>query len=66
MSNETLNKKPPPSIAFGVVRTPAGWSAVRYEIEGAKVVAKKATEPDLRALALESFSKAIYELWDDV
>jgi hypothetical protein len=65
MSNEQTKKKPPPEMAMGVVRTPAGWSMVTYQIEGNRVVSRVATEPDLRALALERLAKEITSFWTD-
>lgn len=60
MSNEKKSER-----AFGVSRTPAGWILTEYQIEGARVVGRKTTEPDLRVLALERLSKEISVFWED-
>lgn len=62
MSN---SKEKKPDRAIGVIRTPAGWSMVEYLIDGSRVVAKKMTEPDLRAFALERLAKELTSFWDD-
>jgi len=36
---------------------------VEYEIKGGKVINEKASEPDLRAFALERFMKAMASFW---
>lgn len=61
MSKDSKKK---PEIAFGVTRTPVGWVVTRYQVEGAKVVARQSSEPDLRALALERLARDISEFWE--
>jgi len=58
-------KKDKPEVAYGLMRTPAGWSVARFLIDGNKVVEKKLSEPDLRSIALEQFIRDTSEFWDD-
>ncbi len=53
-----------PEVAYSLVRTPAGWVASRIVIEGGKVVSRKKSEPDMRAIALENFQRLTLEAWD--
>lgn len=46
-------------------RSPLGWQVVKYSMMGGKVVAEKASEPDMRVVALEQFRIAVAEIWSD-
>lgn len=58
------SKSPKVSKAFTVERAPGGWIVVEYEIQGSKVVSRKASQPDMRAIALETFQREIMQFWD--
>lgn len=60
------SKKEQPQVLFGMRRTPVGWQVIRVEVKDGRVVREKASEPENRALALETFQRDITELWDDV
>lgn len=50
--------------AYSLKRTPAGWVVSVLQIEGNKVVSRKQSEPDMRALALETFQRETLAAWD--
>lgn len=52
--------------AYGVRKTKLGWQVITYLIENGKVVKEEKSEPDLRSLALEKFSRLITAVWGDV
>jgi hypothetical protein len=54
----------PVEKAFGIRRTPAGWQVTEFEIVGEKVVKRKTSEPDMRALALETLQREITVFWE--
>ncbi len=47
----------PVVTALSMVRTREGWRMLTFKIQGDKVLDVSATEPDLRAIALEEFRK---------
>ncbi len=62
-----MAKKPEATeVAWGMRRTPLGWQVVKYSLLAGKVVAEKASEPDLRSVALEQFRIAVGEVWGDI
>jgi hypothetical protein len=50
---EVVTPELPKLFALALERVPGGWSTVRYTLQGDKVIERKATEPDLHAIALE-------------
>jgi len=58
--------KSKPVTALGVRKTPAGWQVVEFQIQDGKVIAEKASEPDLRAMALERLRRDMSMFWGEV
>lgn len=61
MSNE---KKKKTETVMGVKRVPGGWTVVEYDVSDGKIVATRTTEPDLRAVALETFLVKARRYWE--
>lgn len=54
----------PPTVAIGIERTPVGWVVAEYQMQDGKVVSVKRTEPNLRAIALESLRRSMAQFWE--
>lgn len=54
-----------PEIAIGMRKTPIGWQVVQYQIQGGKIVKEVASEPNLRAIALERVIREMSIFWED-
>lgn len=46
-------------------KTPIGWQVVQYQIQGGKIVKEVASEPNLRAIALERVIREMSIFWED-
>lgn len=60
-------KAPRVVTALSLVRVPGkGWVALKYQLQGDRVVKVEASEPDLKMVAQEKFKVAVaYMLMDD-
>lgn len=59
------SKKPKPVTAIGMEKTKAGYRVIEFQIDGDKVVKRKASEPDLRSIALDQLVRQINIFFED-
>ena len=50
-------------LAIGLRRTQLGWVVTEFTIVNGKVTERKSTEPDMRAIALESLRRKMSIFW---
>jgi hypothetical protein len=49
-----------PTIAISLNKTPLGWVVSTLTIQDGKIVKEERSEPDLRAIALETLQREMY------
>lgn len=49
-------------MAVSLRKTSLGWVVVEYQIANGEIVSEKASEPDLRAMALEKFRRITFRM----
>lgn len=64
MSKKKPSNQPPAvtEMAVGIRKTSLGWVVVEYQIADGEVVSEKASEPDMRAIALERFRRVTFRM----
>ena len=64
MSKKKPSNQPPAvtEMAVSLRKTSLGWVVVEYQIANGEIVSEKASEPDLRAMALEKFRRITFRM----